>query len=137
MNHILKKRKSALITGASSGIGKVFAEKLAEEGYDLVLAARRRELLEKLADELQTKYLINVEVISVDLSKIPDIQKLEKYIMGIKNLEILVNDAGFGIKTGNFAGSDIEKQIDMITVHITAPVRLCRAALPIMITNKI
>lgn len=136
MKNALKERKTAFITGASSGIGEVFARRLAEDGYNLVLTARRGELLQKLAAELQARYLIKTEIILADLSKLSDIQRLEKHISNMKNLEMLINNAGFGTKTGNFDQSDIDKQTDMITVHITAPVRLCRAALPVMTANK-
>lgn len=128
--------KTAFVTGASSGIGESFARKLAERGYDLILTARRGELLEKLARELEQKYEITAETITADLSKLPDIQKIEKHIAGIKNLGILINNAGFGVRAGDFAQTDIEKQTNMITVHITAPMRLCRAALPNMISNR-
>lgn len=127
--------KTAFITGASSGIGESFAKKLAELGYDLILTSRRGELLEKLARELEQKYGIGAETITADLSKLADIQKLEKHLAGVKNPEMLINNAGFGVRSGDFARTDIEKQTAMITVHITAPMRLCRAALPNMISN--
>lgn len=131
-----KENKTALITGASSGIGKVFAEKLAALGWNLILVARRKALLEKLAVELNGKYLIKVEVFSADLSQIEDIKKLEKLIIHEKNLQMLVNNAGFGVKVGSFVESDIEKQTDMINVHITATMRLCRTVLPVMLAQK-
>ncbi|MFH1452472.1 MAG: SDR family oxidoreductase [Armatimonadota bacterium] len=130
-----KKTKTALITGASSGIGEVFAKKLASLGYNLVLTARRKNLLEKLACRLEAKYSVNAEVLTADLSKLTDIIKLEKQIALMNDLYILINNAGFGTSPGYFYKSNIDKETDMITVHITAMLRLTHAALPKMISH--
>jgi short-subunit dehydrogenase len=126
--------KTALITGASSGIGATFARQLAGKGYDLVLVARRRERLASVANELQKTHSVSVETLVADLANLSDIEKVEKRIRKLENLSTLINNAGFGV-SGNFAETDPAKQIDMINVHIVASVRLCRAALPGMIAR--
>ena len=122
----------ALITGASSGIGAEFARQLAGQGYSLVLAARRKNKLEALALEIQDKNQVNVEILPADLSTEGGIQIVEKCIGELERLELLVNNAGYGI-TGRFYQSDIERQLQMIHVHVIASVRLARAALPQMV----
>lgn len=122
----------ALITGASSGIGAAFAEKLAAQGHDLVLVARREDRLKTLAAEMQERNRVSVEVLAADLSCPAGVEKVEAYVTGLPGLEFLINGAGFGT-SGHFAEIDLEKQVDMIHVHVLAPVRLCRAALQGMI----
>jgi short-subunit dehydrogenase len=125
----------ALITGASSGIGEVFARKLASRGYDLIISARRKELLEKLAGELENENQVRVEVIVADLAREEGIQVLEKRLSAESDIEILVNNAGFGV-IGFFADSDPAKNVSMINVHVMAATRLTRAALPGMIERN-
>ncbi|MBN1289608.1 MAG: SDR family oxidoreductase [Actinobacteria bacterium] len=122
----------ALVTGATSGIGEAYARCLAEKGYDLVLVARRGELLENLARELSDEHAVSVETLVVDLAREDEIQKLALYVQETKPLSMLVNNAGFALR-GKFAKSDIDRQVDMIMVHDVAPARLIHAALPGMI----
>jgi len=126
---------SALITGSSSGIGAEFARQLAKQGFDLILVARRKEKLDALSKALQEKYSINVEVIVADLSKISDNEQVIKRINEIENLDILINNAGFGI-LDNFLQIERMKHVDMINVHFTSPVILCHAAIPGMAKRK-
>ena len=123
------KNNVALITGASSGLGAVFARHLAAQGHDLVLVARREERLTALAAELQQRHSIAAEVMVADLSRPDDVERVANRIAGLEALDILVNNAGFGI-TGFFADVDLAKTMAMIQVHVTASVRLCHAALP-------
>ena len=123
-----------MITGASSGLGQVFARRLAERGYNLLLTARREDRLHKLRDELEAEHSIAAEVFVADLAKAEDVGRLAGRIGEIDSLEILVNNAGFGT-AGEFANVDIEGQVDMIQVHVVASVRLARAALPGMIAR--
>src|SRR5512143_3209176 len=123
------KNSVALITGASSGLGAVFARQLAAQGYDLVLVARREERLAALAAELQQRHSIAAEVMVADLSRPDDVERVANRIAGLEALDILVNNAGFGT-TGFFADVDLAKTMAMIQVHVTTSVRLCRAALP-------
>jgi uncharacterized protein len=89
-------RPHALVTGASSGLGAAFAERLARDGYDLIIVARRHDRLESLSERLQANYHANVEVIPADLSKFDDLLTIEKHIAEDNMLEVLVNNAGFG-----------------------------------------
>ncbi len=90
--------KTALITGASSGIGSAFCEELAKDGYDLVLTARREDRINKIADQLTEKYGIKVRVFPADLSKVNAPQELYNQIdqAGI-TIDVLVNNAGYSI----------------------------------------
>lgn len=125
------KDRVALITGASSGLGEAFARRLALQGYNLVLVARREERLSTLSNELQSNHPIKVEIIVADLTKESDIERVETKIHELENVDILINDAGFAT-TGNFAKTDLEGQLDMITLHVVAPTRLTHAVLPKM-----
>ncbi len=126
--------KSALITGASSGIGAEFARQLASRGYNLTLVARREERLTHLAEELQDDHSTMVRILPADLSKEDGIQKTETYLESLDGLDLLVNNAGYGIH-GQFTQIDSSDHLNMIYVHIIASVRLARAALPGMIAR--
>ncbi len=104
----------ALITGASSGIGKEIAKLLASRGYELVLAARRLDRLNELASELP----VNCEVVSADVSDERECVRLFKSARG-KDLEIVVNNAGFGL-FGEFTGTSLHKELNMLDTNIKA-----------------
>ena len=123
---------TALITGASSGIGAVFARELASQGHHLVLVARREEKLKGLADALQQEFHLNAQVFLADLSDPADVERVAKKIGECGDLEVLINNAGFGLP-GKFVDVPPERNAAMIQVHVLATVRLCRAALPGMI----
>lgn len=106
----------ALITGASSGIGKDIAKELAKKKYDLVIISRNKDELEKVAKELEEKYKIKVETIESDLSIVENCIDIHKKV---KNVDILINNAGFG-DCGNFAKTSLEKEIKMINTNIVA-----------------
>ena len=118
----------ALVTGASSGIGEVFARKLAAKGYDLALVARRDHRLRELADELGRNFRANCTVLAADLTRDPDLLTVEAFITGAANLELLVNNAGFGT-LGRFYEAPIESQDAMHRLHVLATMRLSHAAL--------
>ena len=102
----------ALITGASSGIGRDMAKELSQKGYDLVLVARDLDKLNEVKQELKT----NIEVVSMDISDVENCKKLhEKY----KDIDILINNAGFG-DCGYFTQTKLEKEIAMINTNIVA-----------------
>ena len=94
----------ALITGASSGIGASYARLLSAQGFETILVARRKERLENLARELEYNTSNKPEVVVADLSKLEDIDSVVEKIKGLNNLDVLVNNAGFGIK-GYFENS--------------------------------
>jgi short-subunit dehydrogenase len=127
-------RKTALITGASSGIGAAFARKLAAQQYDLILVARRKQRLTSLATELHQQFHVDIEVLVADLSCPADIEHIEQLIGALGALDMLVNNAGFGIP-GTFVENPAERYLEMIAVHVLASVRLCHAALPGMIAR--
>jgi uncharacterized protein len=125
-------RPLALITGASSGIGSVFARKLAARGHDLVLVARRREPMEALARELSGSA---VNVVIADLSTDAGIDGVAERILGLRSLDVLVNNAGFGLK-GRFWETPVTDQQGMQRVHIDATLRLTHAALQGMVQRN-
>jgi hypothetical protein len=104
----------ALVTGASSGIGRDIAKYLSSLGYDIIAVARDGEALNKLKEELQTK----VEIFSVDLSDEESCTQLYKAIKN-KKIDVLVNNAGFG-DFGEFVETDLDKELNMINVNIKA-----------------
>lgn len=105
----------ALITGASSGIGRDMARTLSKKGYDLVLVARDEEKLNKVKEELE-KNNVKIETIIMDLSIEENCKELHKRV---KNVDILINNAGFG-DCGNFTKTSLEKEMNMIKTNITA-----------------
>jgi short-subunit dehydrogenase len=119
------------ITGASSGIGSVFAQKLAS-GHDLILVARRRDRLEDLAAQLSRAYGSQVEIMQADLTQDEDLFAVAERIANEPRLALLVNNAGFGTK-GRFWESPLEPQEQMHRLHIIAPMRLSHAALRNMV----
>ena len=125
---------SALITGASAGLGAEYARQLAAAGTSLILTARRLDRLEELARELRAKHGIKVEVIQADLSRDGGIGLVESAIAAGPALDLLVNNAGYGGRTG-FAKGETADHLDMARVHIEAAVRLTKAALPGMIAR--
>ena len=126
----------AVITGASSGIGESFARILSSQGFDLIITARRKDKLEALATELKQRHNVSVEILSGDLSQPEFMDEISLYIEKINNLDVLVNNAGFG--TGeNFISknSDINVFMKMLNLHCGATVRLMHAALKTMREN--
>ena len=126
------KRSVALITGASSGIGAALSERLADDGRDLVIVARRRERLEALARRLEAKAGVVVEVLAADLTEPPQLQKVMERLQDDERIDLLVNNAGFG-GYGPFAELEPDFADRLIGVHVRAPMRLTRAALPGML----
>jgi uncharacterized protein len=124
----------AVVTGASSGIGAALAERLARDGSDLVIVARRKERLEALARRLEQETGVSVEVMVVDLTDPEQVRRVEDRIAGEPRLDLLVNNAGFGAY-GPFAELSPTFVDDLIRVHCRAPVHLAHAALPGMITR--
>ena len=118
---------SALITGASAGIGAVYADRLAKRGYDLILAARDEARLNTLAERLRAETGVKVEVIKADLIDKDDLRKLEERLASDPAIEVLVNNAGAAGFQG-FAGGDRDANDRLIQLNVTAVTRLAQAA---------
>jgi uncharacterized protein len=128
-------RPLAVVTGASAGIGKVFCEKLAARGYDLIVAARNGSRLESLRQELESRYGVAVEVFPADLTIDTDVSLLAERLTRSPQLTLLVNNAGFGTR-GKLADSSPALQESMLQLHVMAPMRLSQAALPVLLANR-
>lgn len=121
---------TALITGASSGIGTAFAEELAQKKTDLVLVARSEDKLNQIAQQLQEKFGINTEVIVQDLTLPKAGQSvLDTVTQKGLTIDLLINNAGFG-DYGVFVDRPLSKQMEMIQLNITALVELTGLFLP-------
>lgn len=127
---------TALITGATSGIGLELAKVFANQDYNLVLVSRNIEQLQKVAAVISKSYNVRVEIIAKDLS-LPDSSREIFSELAAKNIDIdvLVNNAGFGIY-GKFAESSLERQLGVIELNIKALTSLTGLFLPKMIKNK-
>ena len=104
----------ALVTGASSGIGRDMARELSRRGYDLIITARRRDRLEELAEKLPTR----VRVIEMDLSRADNCRRLHE-LTAEEPVDVLINNAGFGV-FGAFEESDLERELEMLDINIRA-----------------
>jgi uncharacterized protein len=124
----------AAVTGASSGIGEVFARKLASRGYELILIARRRERLELVADALRREYGVSVDVWAADLAKAAECDEVARRLASA-NLDLLVNNAGFGTM-GFFHRADLEGQLRMHELHVMATLKLSHSVLPGMVARN-
>lgn len=120
---------TALVTGASSGIGAIYADRLARRGYGLVLVARNRERLVTLADRITTETRRNVEVIEADLGDRAALAAVEAKLKEDASIGLLVNNAGIGTHTP-LLESNVERMTDMIELNVTALTRLAYAAVP-------
>lgn len=128
--------RTALITGASSGIGLELAKLFAKDGYRLALVARSRQKLDELAGQFEKQYGIAVVVIGEDLALPGSPQVIyEKLLKENIQIDTLVNNAGFGL-LGEFGKSDLSGYLEMIQVNITSLTRLTRLFLPSMIARK-
>ena len=122
----------ALITGATAGIGAQYARLLAKEGFDLILVARNKNRLASTAKSLNKEFGVKVEVLTADLTKPVQLEKVRKRLSHSKKpIEVLINNAGFGINK-SFLVSDLSDEQGLLDVLVTAPMRLTHAVLPIM-----
>jgi short-subunit dehydrogenase len=133
MNTLIHKG-TALITGASSGIGAVYADRLAQAGYDLILVARSADKLRTLAKQLTTRSGRSVEVIAADLTKATDLAKVETALKTDASITVLVNNAGVGA-TASLLQSEIGKMEQMITLNVSVLTRLAYAAAPAFVSR--
>lgn len=120
---------TALITGASSGIGALYADRLAQRGYDLILVARNRERLNPLAAEISSRHGRAVEVFPADLNNPAALRSVEDKLKRDASITLLVNNAGIGTHTP-LLESDVDQMARMIDLNVTALTRLSYAAVP-------
>ncbi len=132
----MKKRKTALVTGASGGLGLEFARLLAKKKYDLVLVARNEGKLNGIKSELEKEHGISAWVCPCDLSRMDAALGVFQFTQAHDlEIDVLINNAGFG-DSGKFAESNWQKQYEMVQVDITALMQLTRCFLPGMIERK-
>lgn len=117
----------ALITGASSGIGATYADRLARQGYDLILVARNQHRLERLATQLNANTQRDIHVVVADLNLPADLARIEQILHDDSRISLLVNNAGIGA-TASLLDSDADKMEAMILLNVLALTRLAKAA---------
>jgi len=120
---------TALVTGASSGIGAIYADRLARRGYDLILVARNRRRLDGLAKRLRDETRRAIEVVTADLNDKLDLGRIEKLLRTDAGITLLVNNAGVGA-TAPLLDSDVDKMDQMIALNVGALTRLTYAVAP-------
>jgi short-subunit dehydrogenase len=128
-------RPLAVVTGASAGIGREFCSQLAARGFDLLVVARDASRLEALKRELEATGQIAVDVFPADLTLDDDISRLVGVIAGLPQIQLLVNNAGFGTQ-GTLADASPARQEAMLRLHTLAPMRLTQATLPILLRQR-
>lgn len=128
-------RKSALITGATSGVGKEFAIKLASMGYNLIILGRRAEKLNEVSRYIQDKFNVKVEVKILDLTNDYEFEDFILELEKREDIEFLVNNAGYGADD-SFTRDKYSKQLDMAKVHMLVAMKLCHSISKKMKKNK-
>jgi uncharacterized protein len=131
MNH---SKGTALITGASRGIGAVYADRLAKRGYDLIVVARGQAQLEALAARLANETGRSVTPLPIDLNDKADLAKVETTLRNDQTITMLVNNAGTA-SVASLLNADVEKMADMIALNVTALTRLTYAAAPAFVAR--
>jgi short-subunit dehydrogenase len=126
---------TVVITGASGGIGAVYADRFAKRGYDLFLIARDGKRLGEVANKASEQYGVSVETLIADLTDRAALLKLEAQLQADKKVSVLVNNAGFGA-TKSLVNSSVDELENMIFLNITALTRLTAAVLPNLIEKK-
>ncbi|QQO00597.1 MULTISPECIES: SDR family NAD(P)-dependent oxidoreductase [Pseudomonas] len=118
---------TALVTGASSGIGAIYAERLAARGFDLLLVARDEQRLQAAASKLRAEHGVQVEVLKADLTQKDDVLKLEQRLRSDSSISLLLNNAGVAAE-GLLANSDMDQTEKLIQLNVTTVTRLASAA---------
>ncbi len=119
----------AVVTGASAGIGKIYADRLAKRGYNLILVARRKERLDAISQDLQQQYGIQVETLVADLGNEADLKRVADALAADDRITLLVNNAGTGVLKPSI-DSPIEAVENQMDVNAKAVTRLSLAVLP-------
>ncbi|BBH33954.1 MULTISPECIES: SDR family NAD(P)-dependent oxidoreductase [Pseudomonas] len=122
-------RTTVLITGASTGIGAVYAQRFAQRGHDLVLVARDSARLEALAAKLRSEHNVAVDILQADLTRISDLTAVEARLRDDANIGILVNNAG-AAQSGSFIEQSTDSVTHLVSLNTTALVRLASAIAP-------
>ena len=120
---------TAVVTGASSGIGSVFAEKLAGRNFDLIIVARRGDRLNELAKHVRSTYDVSVDILVADLSEDEDLERVARVLEKNPAITLLVNNAGVSVM-GAFIDANSAVMSDMLHVNVVALTRLALAVLP-------
>ena len=120
--------KRALVTGATSGIGRAFAQRLARDGCDLILVARSRSALEEFASELESSSGVSVETLACDLGVGSQLAQVERKLADTTDLDLLVNNAGF-LTQGDFGELDRDREEELVRVMGIAVMRLTHAVI--------
>ncbi|MEO7495986.1 MAG: SDR family oxidoreductase [Massilia sp.] len=128
-------RKTALITGASAGIGAAYADRLAKRGYDLVLVARRADRLQALAEQLSAAHGVKAQTLVADLATDEGQARVAQVLSNDPTISVLVNNAGVA-RLAPIEGSPLEDSLSQLALNITALTRLTHAALPGMKARK-
>jgi uncharacterized protein len=126
---------TALITGASAGIGATYADRLARRGYDLILVARNKSKLDAIARSLTAETGMRIRVLSADLADPADLNRVEQTLRDDPSITLLINNAG-AATLGPLANADIERLARDIQLNIVVPTRLAHAALPSLLARN-
>jgi short-subunit dehydrogenase len=130
----IAEKGTALITGASSGIGAIYADRLATQGYDLILVARSVDKLCELASRISDKTGRSVEVLQANLAETEGLGRIEEVLRTDQSITMLVNNAGVGA-TAPLLDSDVDAMGAMIDLNVTALMRLAYAAAPAFVAR--
>ena len=128
-------KKTALVTGASSGIGAIYADRLAARGYDLILIARRADRLEALCEQIAKTHGVKAEPIVADLTRDEDVARIETLVATREDVQVLVNNAGIA-RLAPAAQTPANDALAQIALNITALTRLTQAAVPAFVARK-
>jgi short-subunit dehydrogenase len=120
---------TVLITGASSGIGAIYADRFAGRGHDLILVARKKNSLAAVADRIATQHRVKVRTVVADLTEPAGLGEVEAILKSDDSITHLVNNAGFG-SAAPLAAASVDEMARMVAINVTAPMRLAYAAVP-------
>lgn len=126
---------TALVTGASTGIGSVYADRLARRGYDLILVARNKIKLDALASRITNETGRSVEVVAADLNDFTELARVENILRADASITLLVNSAGLGAVT-SLLDSPVDKMDAMVTLNVVSLTRLTQAVIPAFAARK-